>query len=154
MSPQAKSTVELKVFLTSSSSSPRRKNPKKAVQAMAQISTFLGFDEVSKILLIWASTGHVIGSLIVGGVLRSFAVLQHSWPAKASPLRQANNTSAVWSMQISLGLPDPREHSSLPIMKKVQVGTAVHDCWCSVTGNRFVTEYCTQNLWKFFSAAL
>ena len=30
--------------------------------------------------------------------------------------------SAVRSMQISLGLPDPREHSSLPILKRVQAG--------------------------------
>jgi hypothetical protein len=30
--------------------------------------------------------------------------------------------SAVRSMQISLGLPDPRDHSSMPILKRVQAG--------------------------------
>ena len=30
--------------------------------------------------------------------------------------------SALRNIQISLGLPDPREHSSLPILKRVQAG--------------------------------
>lgn len=30
--------------------------------------------------------------------------------------------SALRSMQISLGFPDPREHSSLPVLKRVQAG--------------------------------
>ena len=35
---------------------------------MAQITTFLGLDKVSRILLIWASMEIVMGSLILGGV--------------------------------------------------------------------------------------
>ena len=38
---------------------------------MGQRTTFLGLDEVSRILLMWASTGVVMGSLILGGVPRS-----------------------------------------------------------------------------------
>ena len=30
--------------------------------------------------------------------------------------------SAVMSMQIALGLPDPQDQSSLPVLKRVQVG--------------------------------
>ena len=45
-----------------------------------------------------------------------------------SPPRQPNtnpaNLSAVRSMQISLGFPDPREQSSLPLLKRVQAGIA------------------------------
>ena len=32
--------------------------------------------------------------------------------------------SAINNMQISLGMPDPREHSSLPILKRVQTGVS------------------------------
>ena len=66
---EAKFTAGLKGSFASISSSPRQKTPKKAVQAMAQRTTFLGFDEVSRIL-IWESTGVVMGSPILGGVLR------------------------------------------------------------------------------------
>ena len=54
----------------------------------------------------------------------SFDALQHSWPTKVSPLRLGNHTSLQFAVciQISLGLPDPREHSSLPILKRVQAG--------------------------------
>ena len=61
-------TAGLKTSFASIASSPKRKNPKKAVQAMAQRTTFLGLDEVSRILLIWESTGVVMGILILGGV--------------------------------------------------------------------------------------
>lgn len=39
-----------------------------------------------------------------------------------SPQTGKSYLSAVRSMQISLGLPDPREQSSLPMLKRVQAG--------------------------------
>ena len=30
--------------------------------------------------------------------------------------------AAVWNVQIAMGLPDPREHSSLPLLKRIQTG--------------------------------
>lgn len=39
-----------------------------------------------------------------------------------SPQTGKSYLAAVHSMQISLGLPDPREQSSMPILKRVQAG--------------------------------
>ena len=52
-----------------------------------------------------------------------FVVLLRTWQMVAWHLKQLN-LAAVRNMQISLGLPDPRDHSSLPMLRGVQAGTS------------------------------
>ena len=48
----------------------------------------------------------------------------HKWDSPSGPRPQTGKSylSALRSMQISLGLPDPRDQSLLPILKRVQAG--------------------------------
>ena len=107
---EAKFTAGLKGSFASISSSPRQKTPKKAVQAMAQRTTFLGFDEVSRIL-IWESTGVVMGSLILGGVSR----ISLAWQIPASTLFRMGRE------ECSLGSGRPSEICILRTAKRYNI---------------------------------
>ena len=67
-SPQASEAAALNEPGESSWSSPNLKNPKNAVQAIAQRSVLCGWEDRSRAVLIRSRTVYVIGNLTLDGV--------------------------------------------------------------------------------------